>query len=203
MLTTKKFIQFVSNNYEFWKIYLLTNILYLLYLLSTRLLVLPPAPARIQYLWHFWPRNLKSLYFTPSLPSSCLGVLQVLVGVSLIFKGRCDLGGESKLESANRINNYVVVGVFLITVINVFIAAFSTTSPVATPQPVTWSVLLLLDNQKNLLLRLIFFDVWTLHQYTYHNEGVQAATLIDKQQLSNFGWRGDLWLHVALSSWAV
>lgn len=47
MIITKKLIKFVSNNYEFWKIYLLTKILYLLYLLSTHLLVLPLAPARI------------------------------------------------------------------------------------------------------------------------------------------------------------
>lgn len=54
-------------------------------------------------------------------------LLQVAVGVSLVFKGKCDLGGESKLERANRINNYVVAGVFLITIVNVFIAAFSDT----------------------------------------------------------------------------
>lgn len=52
-------------------------------------------------------------------------ILQVAVGVSLIFKGKFDLSGESKRANANRLNNYVVVGVFLVTIINVFIAAFS------------------------------------------------------------------------------
>ncbi|XP_011315157.1 ninjurin-1 [Fopius arisanus] len=55
--------------------------------------------------------------------------LQIAVGVSLIFKGRFDIKGKSKSPQARRINNYVVVGVFLITIINVFVAAFSITSP--------------------------------------------------------------------------
>ncbi|XP_003703099.1 ninjurin-A [Megachile rotundata] len=61
-------------------------------------------------------------------------LLQVAVGVSLIFKGRFDIKGQSKSVNARRINNYVVVGVFLITIINVFIAAFSITVP-PTTQP--------------------------------------------------------------------
>ncbi|XP_076171354.1 ninjurin-A [Ptiloglossa arizonensis] len=56
-------------------------------------------------------------------------MLQIAVGVSLIFKGRFDIKGQSKSLNARRINNYVVVGVFLITIINVFIAAFSISVP--------------------------------------------------------------------------
>ncbi|XP_063229534.1 ninjurin-A-like [Bacillus rossius redtenbacheri] len=52
-------------------------------------------------------------------------MLQVAVGISLIFKGKLDLKGEAKMSHANKINNYVVVGVFLVTIINVFVAAFS------------------------------------------------------------------------------
>lgn len=48
--------------------------------------------------------------------------------MSLIFKGRFDVKGKSKSPQAIKINNYVVVGVFLITIINVFVAAFSVTS---------------------------------------------------------------------------
>ncbi|KOC63198.1 Ninjurin-1 [Habropoda laboriosa] len=51
--------------------------------------------------------------------------LQVAVGACLICKGRFDIKGQSKSRLANRINNYIVFAVFLITVINVFIAAFS------------------------------------------------------------------------------
>ncbi|KAG8236489.1 hypothetical protein J437_LFUL016400, partial [Ladona fulva] len=56
-------------------------------------------------------------------------ILQVAVGISLIFKGRSDLGGKSKHEFANRLNNYVVIGVFMVTIINVFVAAFSISGP--------------------------------------------------------------------------
>ncbi|XP_015177861.1 PREDICTED: ninjurin-1-like [Polistes dominula] len=56
-------------------------------------------------------------------------LLQIAVGVSLIFKGRFDIKGQSKSINARKINNYVVVGVFLITIINVFIASFSITTP--------------------------------------------------------------------------
>ncbi|KAL0111649.1 hypothetical protein PUN28_013083 [Cardiocondyla obscurior] len=60
-------------------------------------------------------------------------LLQVAVGISLIFKGRFDMKGMSKSFYAQRINNYVVVGVFLITIVNVFIAAFSITTPSTQP----------------------------------------------------------------------
>lgn len=54
-------------------------------------------------------------------------LLQVAIGVSLIFKGRMDLRGQSDHANAKRINNYVVVGIFLVTIINVFIASFTIT----------------------------------------------------------------------------
>jgi len=47
--------------------------------------------------------------------------------VLLIFKGRFDMAGDSKHYQANRLNNYVVMGVFLVTIINVFIATFTIT----------------------------------------------------------------------------
>ncbi|CAB0001780.1 unnamed protein product [Nesidiocoris tenuis] len=63
------------------------------------------------------------------------------VGIFLIFKGRYDLKGQEKLEAANTMNNFVVVGVFLVTVVNVFIASFSITGdptlPLKTMPPVT------------------------------------------------------------------
>ncbi|XP_017885950.1 ninjurin-1-like [Ceratina calcarata] len=61
-------------------------------------------------------------------------LLQIAVGVSLVFKGRFDIKGKSKSLTARKIDNYVVIGVFLITIINVFIAAFSisvTTQPLS------------------------------------------------------------------------
>lgn len=52
-------------------------------------------------------------------------ILQLAVGIFLIFKGRYDMKGEEKFKHANTMNNYVVGGVFLITIVNVFVAAFS------------------------------------------------------------------------------
>ncbi|XP_076286996.1 ninjurin-A [Lasioglossum baleicum] len=59
--------------------------------------------------------------------------LQVAVGIGLVFKGRFDIKEKSKSNIAHRINNYVVVGVFLITIINVFIASFSISTQPSTP----------------------------------------------------------------------
>ncbi|VEN42148.1 unnamed protein product [Callosobruchus maculatus] len=54
-------------------------------------------------------------------------VLQVAIGCALIFKGRLDIKGESKGQRAQIINNCVVSSVFLVTIINVFIASFTIT----------------------------------------------------------------------------
>ncbi|CAH1388572.1 unnamed protein product [Nezara viridula] len=62
--------------------------------------------------------------------------LIIAVGICLIFKGRFDLKGDEKRIQANAINNYVIVGVFLVTIINVFIAAFSI-GPEAIPPSTT------------------------------------------------------------------
>ncbi|XP_078041312.1 ninjurin-A [Augochlora pura] len=64
--------------------------------------------------------------------------LQVAVGISLVFKGRFDVKGKSNSLTAQKINNYVVIGVFLITIINVFIASFSiSVQPATTTSPAT------------------------------------------------------------------
>ncbi|XP_046473374.1 ninjurin-B-like [Neodiprion pinetum] len=52
-------------------------------------------------------------------------VLQITVGVTLIFKGRFDSKFKDKAAAA-RVNKYIMTAVFLITVINIFIAVFST-----------------------------------------------------------------------------
>jgi hypothetical protein len=35
------------------------------------------------------------------------------------------MAGDAKQYQANRLNNYVVMGVFLVTIINVFVATFT------------------------------------------------------------------------------
>ncbi|OAD59632.1 Ninjurin-1 [Eufriesea mexicana] len=87
---------------------------------------------QLRYLIEY-QRESSTFYLIMSLIIISL-FLQVAVGVSLIFKGRFDIKGQSKSIQARKINNYVVVGIFLITIINVFIAAFSISVPTAVPQ---------------------------------------------------------------------
>ncbi|EZA51168.1 ninjurin-1 [Ooceraea biroi] len=89
---------------------------------------------QLRYLIEY-QRNSPTFYLIMILIAISLS-LQVAVGISLIFKGRFDIKGKSKSVNAQKINNYVVVGVFLITIINVFIAAFSITVPSTEPLPV-------------------------------------------------------------------
>lgn len=51
-------------------------------------------------------------------------LLQVVVGVGLILNSRYNVTYETSMRKANRINNYTVLAIFLITVMNVFISAF-------------------------------------------------------------------------------
>ncbi|CAN8006671.1 unnamed protein product [Ixodes pacificus] len=50
---------------------------------------------------------------------------QVLVGVLLIFNGRYNINKTHQQRRAETLNNLVIIGVFLITVINIFVSAFS------------------------------------------------------------------------------
>ncbi|CAK9829128.1 NijA [Anthophora retusa] len=87
---------------------------------------------QLRYLIEY-QRESSTFYVIMSLIIVSL-LLQVAVGASLIFKGRFDIKGQSKSKEARRINNYVVIGVFLITIINVFIAAFSISVPTTLPR---------------------------------------------------------------------
>ncbi|GLH15900.1 Uncharacterized protein GBIM_20309 [Gryllus bimaculatus] len=94
---------------------------------------------QLRYLFEFASES--SFYHLNVALISVSLMLQIAVGVTLIFKGRADLSGEHKMAHANRLNNYVVGGVFLVTIINVFLAAFSVSNNKApggqgqTPQP--------------------------------------------------------------------
>ncbi|CAL7935422.1 unnamed protein product [Xylocopa violacea] len=86
---------------------------------------------QLRYLIEY-QRQSSTFYLIMSLIIISL-LLQVAVGVSLVFKGRYDIKGQSKSIQARKINNYVVIGVFMITIINVFIAAFSVSVPTTLP----------------------------------------------------------------------
>ncbi|XP_028161985.1 uncharacterized protein LOC114353977 [Ostrinia furnacalis] len=63
-------------------------------------------------------------------------ILQVAVGVGLIMNSRYNVKEEKDICKADKINNMTVLGIFLITIVNVFIASFSV-GPVSTnPAPI-------------------------------------------------------------------
>lgn len=57
---------------------------------------------------------------------------QVAIGVGLIWNSRYNVKDEKQICIANKINNFTIIGIFLVTVVNVFISAFG----VASVQPV-------------------------------------------------------------------
>lgn len=73
--------------------------------------------------------NRKSPTFYINVTLICLSlILQIWVGLCLIFKGRLDFKGQSKEPSAKKMNNCVLVGLFFITILNVFIATLTSTT---------------------------------------------------------------------------
>ncbi|XP_043950795.1 ninjurin-A isoform X2 [Drosophila biarmipes] len=69
-------------------------------------------------------------YFYPSLLFISLSIIfQIAVGVGLILNGQYNIKNEHDICRANRINNYTVIGIFIVTVVNVLISAFTVADP--------------------------------------------------------------------------
>lgn len=51
-------------------------------------------------------------------------ILQVAVGIGLIINSRYNVKNQDDICKADKINNYTTIGIFLITIVNVFIASF-------------------------------------------------------------------------------
>ncbi|XP_064541465.1 ninjurin-A isoform X4 [Drosophila montana] len=65
-------------------------------------------------------------YFYPSLLFISVSIIfQIAVGVGLIWNGRYNIRNEQEICRANKINNYTVIGIFIVTVVNVLISAFA------------------------------------------------------------------------------
>ncbi|KAH8365675.1 hypothetical protein KR093_003216, partial [Drosophila rubida] len=80
--------------------------------------------------------NQQHPYFYPSLLFISVSIIfQIAVGVGLIWNGRYNIKNEQEICRANRINNYTVIGIFIVTVVNVLISAFGVAerAPVAVP----------------------------------------------------------------------
>ncbi|XP_018010284.1 ninjurin-1-like [Hyalella azteca] len=69
--------------------------------------------------------SVGGLYYNLNVSLICISIIfQVVIGVALIFLGRYDVSHELHARKADILNNWIVLGVFLITVVNVFISAF-------------------------------------------------------------------------------
>ncbi|XP_050426240.1 ninjurin-A-like isoform X2 [Adelges cooleyi] len=63
-------------------------------------------------------------------------ILQILVGIALLLSVRYNVTNCEQRKLAFRFGNYVIVGIFLITALNVFITAFGGPSPAAPVVPI-------------------------------------------------------------------
>lgn len=69
-------------------------------------------------------------YYYPSMIFISFSlILQVAIGVLLIWNATYNVKDEKEVCRANKINNYTVIGIFLVTVVNVFISAFGVADP--------------------------------------------------------------------------
>ncbi|XP_043648621.1 ninjurin-A isoform X2 [Drosophila teissieri] len=85
--------------------------------------------ANANQLRYVLDRQSTHIYYYPSLLFISLSILfQVAVGVGLIWNGQYNIKNSLDICRANRINNYTVIGIFIVTVVNVLISAFTVTS---------------------------------------------------------------------------
>ncbi|XP_058066425.1 ninjurin-A-like [Anopheles bellator] len=56
-------------------------------------------------------------------------IAQVAVGIGLIWKSRYNIWNENDFCKADRLNNLITIGIFIITIVNVLISAFGVAEP--------------------------------------------------------------------------
>lgn len=67
----------------------------------------------------------KHPFFLASLVMISMSLLlQIGVGIGLIWNSRYDVKQDADVHHANRANNWTVIGIFLVTILNVFITSF-------------------------------------------------------------------------------
>ncbi|XP_035732799.1 ninjurin-1-like [Vespa mandarinia] len=73
-------------------------------------------------------------YYYPSLTMITSSLLiQVIVGIGLIWNSRYDVKVDAQMCKADTANNWTVIGIFLVTVLNVFISSFGVIDLITTP----------------------------------------------------------------------
>ncbi|KAK8778252.1 hypothetical protein V5799_020407 [Amblyomma americanum] len=80
--------------------------------------------SQLKHLLHEGPEANRFYGLTVACVALSIG-LQVLVGILLIFNGRYNINKTHQQRRAELFNNVIIIGVFLITVINIFVSAFS------------------------------------------------------------------------------
>ncbi|XP_057671209.1 ninjurin-1-like isoform X2 [Diorhabda carinulata] len=72
-------------------------------------------------------------YYWPSFIFIVLSLsMQVAIGIGLIWNALYNVKDEKEICIANKINNFTVIGIFLVVVVNVFISAFGVADPIPT-----------------------------------------------------------------------
>lgn len=72
-------------------------------------------------------------YFYPSLTMISMSLfLQIAVGIGLIWNSVYNVKKDDEMCKANKANNWTVIGIFLVTILNVFISSFGVVDQVQT-----------------------------------------------------------------------
>ncbi|XP_037940204.1 ninjurin-1-like [Teleopsis dalmanni] len=82
--------------------------------------------ANANQLRYILETNSRHPYYYSSIIFITLSIIfQIGVGVGLIWNTRYNVKNEKEICKANKINNYTVIGIFIVTIVNVFVSAFS------------------------------------------------------------------------------
>ncbi|XP_034110591.2 ninjurin-A-like [Drosophila albomicans] len=82
--------------------------------------------ANAHQLRHVWETKSHQPYFYFSIVFISVSILfQIAVGIGLIWNYRYDIKNEEEIRHAYRNNNYTLLGIFMITIVNVLISVFA------------------------------------------------------------------------------
>jgi len=77
---------------------------------------------QLRFILHSFERN--PYYYVSLSLIVCSMIMQVIVGIGLIINSRYNVKNCDDMCKADRANNLINIGIFLITVINIMISAF-------------------------------------------------------------------------------
>lgn len=77
---------------------------------------------QLRYILDYKERN--HYYYVSLTCISISLVLQIIVAMALVFKSRYNIDIEQEYANADKINNFITMGILFITIINVFTSAF-------------------------------------------------------------------------------